>query len=137
MIAVDTNVFVYAVDARDAQKRAAARVLLRQLAASTSAVLLWQVACELTRQLRYWRDMGEISDRGFRRYLQLVRRLFPLSIPTQAVLDRALDLADRYSLSHWDSLIVAACIEAGVDQLYTEDMGSPRKIDSLQLISPF
>ena len=32
---------------------------------------------------------------------------------------------------------VAACIEVGVDQLYTEDMGSPRQLDSVQLINPF
>jgi predicted nucleic acid-binding protein len=49
-------------------------------------------------------------------------------MPAPAVLDRAIFLAARHSLSHWDSMIVAACAEAGVDQLYTEDMGSPRQI---------
>jgi predicted nucleic acid-binding protein len=63
--------------------------------------------------------------------------MFPLSLPTAAVLDRAVDLADRYSLSHWDSMLLGACIEAGVDALYTEDMGSPTSYDSVQLINPF
>lgn len=45
MIAIDTNVFIYAIDRRDATKRAAARALLKRLAASANgAVLLWQVA---------------------------------------------------------------------------------------------
>jgi predicted nucleic acid-binding protein len=58
-------------------------------------------------------------------------------MPIPVVLDRALDLADQHSLSHWDSMLVAACLEAGVDTLHTEDMGSPRVIESLQLENPF
>lgn len=58
-------------------------------------------------------------------------------MPAPAVLDRAVILADRHSLSHWDSMIVAACIEGGITQLYTEDMGSPRQIETVQLINPF
>lgn len=138
MIAIDTNVFIYAIDAQEPKKRATARALLKQLAAPPNdGVLLWQVACELVRQLRYWCDTREISDRAFKRYAQLFRRLFPLVMPTPAVLDRALDLADRHSLSHWDSLIVGACAEAGIVRLYTEDMGSPRQIDGVQLLNPF
>ena len=30
-----------------------------------------------------------------------------------------------------------ACLEAGVDTLYTEDMGAPTKYDEVQLINPF
>lgn len=138
MIAIDTNVFIYAIDARDPTKKAKARALLRQLATPPiNAVLLWQVAGELTSQLRSWRDAKRISDRAFRRYLQVFRRLFPLTMPAATVLDRALALADQHSLSHWDSMIVAACVEAGIDRLYTEDMGSPRKIDGVQLLHPF
>ena len=42
------------------------------------------------------------------------------------------------TLSHWDSmLVVAACIDAGVDTLYTEDMRAPRQIETVRLINPF
>ena len=53
------------------------------------------------------------------------------------MLDRGLDLSERYSLSYWDSMIVAACLEAQVDTLYTEDMGAPAVYDGLQLVNPF
>jgi predicted nucleic acid-binding protein len=33
--------------------------------------------------------------------------------------------------------LLAACLVADVDTLFTEDMGAPRKIDSLNLINPF
>lgn len=64
-------------------------------------------------------------------------RRFPFVMPTPNVLDRALDLSNRFSLSHWDSMLLGACIEARVDTLYTEDMGAPTTIDSVQLINPF
>jgi predicted nucleic acid-binding protein len=63
--------------------------------------------------------------------------MFRLTMPTPAVLDRALDLADRYSLSHWDSMLLGACLEAGVVTLYTEDMGAPTRYDGVQLVNPF
>ena len=71
------------------------------------------------------------------RYINLFRRLFPLAMPTAAVLDRALDLSARFSLSHWDSMLLGGCLEAGVDLLYTEDMGAPRQIDGVRLVNPF
>ncbi len=39
--------------------------------------------------------------------------------------------------SHGDSMLVAACAEAGVTTLFTEDMDSPRKIDTVELVNPF
>ena len=58
-------------------------------------------------------------------------------MPTPAVLDKALDLSLRYSLSHWDSMLLGACIEAKVTQLFTKDMGALRQIDTVQLTNPF
>lgn len=40
-------------------------------------------------------------------------------------------------LSHSDSMILGASIEAGVTTLYTEDMGAPTTFDGIQLINPF
>jgi predicted nucleic acid-binding protein len=34
-------------------------------------------------------------------------------------------------------MILGACQAAGVTRLYTEDMGAPRTIDSIELINPF
>ncbi len=74
---------------------------------------------------------------GLRRYLRLFRRFFRLVQPPGSVLDRALEVYDKHRLSHWDSMLIAACIEADVDTLYTEDMGAPRQIETVQLVNPF
>ena len=58
-------------------------------------------------------------------------------MPTASVLDRALELTGKYSLSHWDSMLLGACLEAGVDTLYTEDMGAPTAYDGIRLVNPF
>lgn len=42
----------------------------------------------------------------------------------------------RFSLSHWDSMIIAACLEANVQTLYTEDLGYS-SIDELGIVNPF
>jgi len=99
--------------------------------------LPWQVLGELVRQLRYWQDRGELSRDALLRYVAAFRQLFPVAMPTPPVLDRALDLTGRYGLSHWDSMLLGACLEANVDTLYTEDMGSPTTYDGLRLVNPF
>ncbi len=137
MNAVDTNILIYSVDQKEPTKQAKAIQLLRQLVTGTEpTVLLWQVLTESVRQLRRWKDNGELTDAEFMRHVQAFRSLFPLVLPIKGVLDPALDLVRRFSLSHWDSMILGACQEAGVTTLYTEDMGSPTSIDGIQLVNP-
>jgi predicted nucleic acid-binding protein len=42
----------------------------------------------------------------------------------------------RFSLSHWDFMIIAACLESSVQTLYTEDLGYST-IDGLKIVNPF
>jgi predicted nucleic acid-binding protein len=58
-------------------------------------------------------------------------------LPTADAFDLALDLSERFTLSHWDSMILGACQAAGATRLYTEDIGAPRQIGPLELINPF
>jgi predicted nucleic acid-binding protein len=137
MNAVDTNIFLYSIDRGEPAKQLKAQQLLLQLrAASQPTFLLWQVLGELGRQLRRWRDQGKITPTEFGQHIQAFRHLFPLVLPTPAVFDLALSLADRFSLSHWDGMILGACQAAGIATLYTEDMGALRNIDGIQLINP-
>lgn len=111
--------------------------LLNRLAQEGQTVLLWQPLGELVNQLTRWLHQKQLDRADLVRFTEQIQRMFPLVMPTPAVLDRALDLAGRYSLSHWDSMLLAACLEAGIETLYTEDIGAPRKIDALALVNPF
>jgi predicted nucleic acid-binding protein len=138
MNAVDTNVLLYSIDANEPTKRLKAQQLLRKLHVGTEpTVLLWQVLGEAAQQLRRWRDQGRLTPAQFTQHVQAFRHLFPLVLPTPQAFDAAMHLAERFTLSHWDSMILGACQAAGVTRLYTEDMGAPRKIDSIELVNPF
>jgi predicted nucleic acid-binding protein len=98
---------------------------------------LWQVLAEFVNVLRNWERQGKLTRNDVHRYRQRVARVFSVEMPTKGVIDTASRLFETYSLSHWDSMLVAGCIEAGVGTLYTEDMGSPRQIETVRLVNPF
>jgi len=95
-----------------------------------SLLLLWQVAGELLSCLRRWGSTGKRTAGDVDADIQDILAMFPLELPTKDVIPRALGLHSRYSLSHWDSMLVAACVEAGVDTLYSEDMDDGATYDS-------
>ncbi len=119
-------------------KQIKAQQLLQQLHVGVEPTfLLWQVLGETAQQLRRWEDQRRLTHAEFLQHVQSFRHLFPLVLPTADVFDRAMDLSERYSLSHWDSMVLGACQAVGISNFYTEDMGAPRLIDGIQLVSPF
>ncbi|HJQ33878.1 MAG TPA: PIN domain-containing protein [Pyrinomonadaceae bacterium] len=133
MNAADTNVLLYVHDYRDPQKQAAAKALIDSL---PDAVLLWQVACEYIAASRKFAPLGYSSDKAWQDVHKL-QRLWAMQTPTWEVLERAEELMRRYSLSSWDALLVAACLEAGVTRLYTEDFDDSVRAEGLEVINPF
>jgi len=138
MNAVDTNVFVYAADDYEPVKQAKAVKLPDQLVQTPSETwLLWQVAGEFLSCMRRWESTGRISPADVEANIRDLLAMFPLALPTQNVIVLSLDLSSRFSLSHWDSMLLAACIEAGVDALYSEDLDVATTYDTVTVINPF
>lgn len=134
MNAVDTNVLIYAVDSAEPVKQNQAIALLEGLAsAAEPVVLLWQVAVEYVSCLRKWESLGRLTRTDTLAHFQLLKSMFECVMPTPATLE----LSSRYSLSHWDSLLIAACIEAGITTLYSEDLDEGMTYDSVRVVSPF
>ncbi len=61
---------------------------------------------------------------------QPVARDFPL-------MERAWLLQERYALSWWDALIVAAAQSSGCSVLLTEDLQHGQLLDEVRVIDPF
>jgi predicted nucleic acid-binding protein len=133
MNAVDTNIWIYQHDSRDPVKQQIADDLIARV---RPLILLWQVGCEFLAASRKLSVIG-FTEKQARAALALMQSIATVALPGVAVWTRAQDLQDRFSLSSWDALLVAACLEAGVQTLYTEDMGAPRTIDGLSLVNPF
>jgi predicted nucleic acid-binding protein len=138
MNAVDTNILVYAVDTDEPEKSRQAVELIRSLAAAdTPLVVPWQVAGEFLACLRRWEHAGRIKRSDTEAYFHRFLSTLPIVQPTVASLGLAIDLSSRFSLSHWDSMLLAACIEAGVEVLYSEDLTGGATYDSVKVLNPF
>ena len=133
MNAFDTNILLYAHDSRNPQKQATAVSLVQSQA---HGVLLWQVACEYLSASRKLEAQG-YSLRQAWLDIRDLRTVWSTILPTWNVLDRAEDLMGAFSLSFWDALILAACLENGVNRLYTEDFDAYPTVNGLEVINPF
>ena len=138
MNAIDTNVFTYSFDTTAPTKQALARQLLFDLVLDPrETVLLWQVAAEFLAYLRKAERKNLLTSEQVKVDFRAVMQLFSLEVPTANVFDRGFALYKRYSLSHWDSLRIAACQEAGVTRLYSEDMQHGADYDGVHVVNPF
>jgi predicted nucleic acid-binding protein len=133
MNAVDTNVLIYARDPRDSDKQAAATALLSSL---TDGVLLWQVACEYVAASRKLEQFGYDRTQALADVADM-REAWQTILPTWSVIDRATQLLRTYQLSFWDAMIIAACLEAGVTRLYSEDFDKSAQAEGVEIINPF
>ena len=137
MNAADSNVYIYAFDADEPLKKGVAESLFDGWAPRRSgSVLLWQVADEVLNVLRKWEMKGKVSSEDARRTFQIVRSMFPLLLPTGAIFSKSFDLRSKFSLSHWDSMLLAAAKEAGITTLYSEDMTDGCDDDGVVVVNP-
>jgi predicted nucleic acid-binding protein len=133
MIALDTNVLIYCCDRRDPRRQ---QIALDLVADTTDGVLPWQVACEFIAASRKLAEQGFTAAHAWQRLAEFLA-LFPLIMPTPAVLERARALHLQQQWAFWDATLVSACIESGVKRLYSEDLPGRTKIQSLEIVSPF
>lgn len=138
MNAIDTNVLLYFVDKDEPAKQAKSDALLTGLAATgTPAVWLWQVAVEFGAGLRRWESRGKLSAADRMSHWRTAESMFSLvHVPKTNLVPAAFDLCDRHSLSYWDALLLAACIEA-LDTLYSEDLSDGVVYDGVKVVNPF
>ena len=139
MNAIDTNVLLYFVDVDEPTKQSKAAALLTRLGTlGTPAILLWQVAAEFAAGLCRWENKGKLTSAERISHWRTAEMTFPIiAFPQSNLVPAAFDLADRHSLSYWDALLLAACIEAGVDTLYSEDLSDGVVYDGVQVTNPF
>ncbi len=135
MNAIDTNVVAYSVDADAGEKRLRALGLLARLDPADT-VIPWQVVCEAGSVLLKLVVRGR-SQADPSAVIGALMTRFRVAIPSEGLVLQGLRLREAHQMSYWDSLLLAACLDAGVTRLYTEDIQSRPVIDSVELIDPF
>lgn len=132
MIALDTNVLIYACDRSSPERQKRASELIDR---ATDGVLLWQVACEFVAASRKLSGQGFTASDAWSRLADF-QALFPLVQPGLGVLQRAREFHLSRGVSFWDAMILAACVEAGVEILYSEDIPG-LALSSPKVVNPF
>jgi len=138
MNAVDKNVFVYAFDASEPVKQGRARAFIESLFSAAEATIIpWQVAVELLARFRQWESAGKMASNDVRARFGEFLKIWVLALPTDKVFEASFEVRELHSLSHWDSMLIAACQEAGVTRLYSEDMQDGADYDGVRVVNPF
>jgi predicted nucleic acid-binding protein len=132
---VDTNVLVYARDASEPEKQPQAAAWIEHLWRTRTARLSFQVLHEYyaatTRKLK----PGLTPDQARADVRDL---LAWRPVPAGAeLLEAGWSVEDRFGLSCWDALIVAAARVAGCEYLLTEDLQHGAELEGLRVVSPF
>ena len=133
---IDTNIWLYAfieVDdgTGDVVKSAIARALIQKSEPVISTQVINEVCVNLLRRVNF--TEGQIS-----RLIEAFYEKCQVIELTKSVLLLASQLRRRYSLSFWDSTIVAAALSAGVSVLYSEDMQHGLLVEhQLEIHNPF
>jgi predicted nucleic acid-binding protein len=126
---VDSNVVLYLASA-DAIKAERSDNLLRS-GCFASVQVLNEVTHVLKRKYRFtWGEVREFLAR-----IRTACEIMPHPIETHEL---GLNIAERYGYAIYDSLIVAAALQAGCDTLYSEDMQHGQSIDGrLTIVNPY
>ncbi len=132
---VDTNVLVYARDTSDADKYECARDWVRHLWETREGRLSIQVLQEyyvtITRRIA-----TPLTPAEARADVVDLTAWRPVVIDLEE-LEVSWSIQDRFGLSFWDSLIVAAAQAARCETLLTEDLQDGMEFDGLRVVDPF
>lgn len=131
---VDTNIFVYQLEALDERKKKLADAVIDN--ALSNGCISFQVVQECLNTVVRKAEIP-LDAAGARRYLDNV--LYPLwrVMPSAQLYAQGISLQARYPYSFYDSLIIAAALEAGCKRLLTEDLQHGQQIDGLKIENPF
>ncbi|MCS6909944.1 MAG: PIN domain-containing protein [Anaerolineales bacterium] len=129
---IDSNVWLYAfIETDEATKSERARALIQENEPVVSTQVINEVCVNLLRRASFTEEQITPLVESFYEKYQVIEL-------TKSVLLIASQLRQKYSLSFWDSTIVAAALNAGVPVLYSEDLQHGLTIEEqLQIRNPF
>jgi predicted nucleic acid-binding protein len=131
---LDTNIFLYAIStaAVEAEKTRVARGLLQKADWAWSA----QVAAEFVRASTSPRQPKPLTRAEARGWIE-TWMAFPMVVVDGPLVLEALQIAERFQISHFDAQILAAARRMGCGIVYSEDLNHGQDYGGVQVINPF
>jgi predicted nucleic acid-binding protein len=131
---IDTNLWAYRLDRREAVKSERVRGWLAEVIADHEVVISTQVLIEL-RSVASRKLQPPLSDQQITALLQALAGFEVLGTDANLILD-AHQLAIREQLSWFDALIAEAAIRSRCSLLFSEDFSHGRRIAGLEVVNP-
>lgn len=134
MIALDTNILVYALENKPDDARNLAALELIDRLGMVGAIIPFPVIGELFNACRKKQiaDVAQLTPR--------VELWMTAMSGAPAILDdylSAADLSQLYNVQYFDALIITVAARAGASILLSEDMHDGLEIDGLRIVNPF
>ena len=130
---LDTNVIVYANDARDPAKQARAIDVVSDAIRTSHGVISTQVlqeyAVAAATKLRQ-------NEETILRQLLTLETLEVVAV-SPALVRRSVEMSGRYRISHWDACILAAAEAAHCPLLLSEDLNAGQLYAATRVENPF
>jgi predicted nucleic acid-binding protein len=129
----DTNVILYMYAEGDTGKQAKAKELFQRYALSSHMLLSTQVVQEFyavgSRKLGMPRPKMQ----------EIVASLLgcPMVVLGPAEIVSAIQIEERFNVSFWDALILAAAESGGAEVLFTEDLSDGQQYGTVMVRNPF
>ena len=133
---LDTNILVCTFDEENPGKQDRARALVAEALAESRGAISYQVIQEfLNAALRKFSKPLTAADAE--RYLTVVLEPLCTVFAGVELYHQAIDIAERWKYSFYDSVIIASALGAGCTVLYSEDLQHGQKIGGLRILNPF
>jgi predicted nucleic acid-binding protein len=129
----DSNIWLYLFLEKGSRKSLIAKQYIEKSVLNNQIVISWQVINEISVNLL----KKGFTEQQILAIVEWLNKIATIQDFTQEVLLKASSLREQYSISYWDSLIVAAALEANCQLLYSEDMQDGLKIKSLTIRNIF
>ena len=131
---LDTNVLLYAVSTAEAEaeKTQAARAVVQSADWAWSA----QVAAEFIRASTSPRQPKPLPRVEARRWVE-TWMAFPMAAVDGALVLEAVEIAERFQISHFDAQILAAAKRMGCATVYSEDLSHGQDYGGVRVVNPF
>ena len=133
---LDTNIFVYSFDEASPGKQARAQELIEDSIKANIGLISFQVVQEFF-NVALSKFVVPLSLPDAEVYLAMVLRPLCRVNSSVSLYDTALKLKGRFKFSFYDSLIVAAALQANCSILYSEDFQDGLRVENLRIKNPF
>ena len=128
---IDTNIWLYVfIETDDEGKSAAAKAVIQKPDVVVSIQVINEICVNMLRKV-------SLAEKDIQALIVAFYEKYTVVDIDKAALLKASELREKYSLSYWDSLIVANALNADCAVLYSEDMQDGLQVEQrLTVINP-